>query len=65
MSIKRNVPALVVLTSLLAACGGEEQTSETNFPTPEQPAVLSLKDANLVYTPSAEHHEVNLSQYVT
>ncbi|TOJ04493.1 Ig-like domain-containing protein, partial [Vibrio parahaemolyticus] len=65
MSIKRNGPVLVILTGVLAACGGEEQTPETEFPTPEQPATLSLKDASLAYLPSAERHEVNLSPYVT
>ncbi|EJE8515967.1 hypothetical protein M5252_004278 [Vibrio parahaemolyticus] len=65
MSIKRNGLVLVILTGVLAACGGEEQTPETDFPTPEQPATLSLKDASLAYPPSVERHEVDLSHYVT
>ncbi|EJG0582697.1 Ig-like domain-containing protein, partial [Vibrio parahaemolyticus] len=37
----------------------------TDFPTPEQPATLSLKDVSLAYPPSVERHEIDLSHYVT
>ncbi|EGR2875481.1 DUF1566 domain-containing protein, partial [Vibrio parahaemolyticus] len=40
-------------------------THETDFPTPEQPATLSLKDVSLAYPPSVERHEIDLSHYVT
>ncbi|ENJ1722437.1 hypothetical protein AB0535_004735, partial [Vibrio parahaemolyticus] len=65
MRYKRNYVGVAILASLMAGCGGEEQSSSSEVTPPEQPVSLNLKDANLVYTPSAEHHEVNLSQYVT
>ncbi|MCS0306577.1 hypothetical protein [Vibrio diabolicus] len=56
--------SLVVLSLILAACGGGEEQAPTES-APEQGVTLSLKDASLAYLPSVEGHEVNLSRYVT
>ncbi|ELU8564423.1 hypothetical protein SD467_004454, partial [Vibrio parahaemolyticus] len=65
MRYKRNYVGVAILASLMAGCGGEEQSSSSEVTPPEQPVSLNLKDASLVYPPSAERHEVNLNHYVT